>query len=153
MANNIKIGQLGEEMANQYLLGNKYKIIARNYRETWGEIDIIAKDHDNTLVFVEVKTLKNISPEPVKKDLLFHGSSEASRINLKPEDNLSKSKLEKLKRTADIYANSHPDLINERVGWRIDLIAIEITNQNFENIQLKDLLHYSKINHYKGIVE
>ena len=58
MYNNIKIGQIGEGLACQYLLNNKYKIIDRNYRETWGEIDIICKDRTGVLVFVEVKALK-----------------------------------------------------------------------------------------------
>ncbi len=47
-------GQQGEEMASDFLKKRGYKIIKRNYRTVFGELDIIAKDGE-TLVFVEVK--------------------------------------------------------------------------------------------------
>lgn len=47
-------GIKGEQIAKQYLLKNKYKILEMNYKNPIGEIDIIAKDKD-TIVFVEVK--------------------------------------------------------------------------------------------------
>lgn len=52
---NIVTGRVGETQACDYLEKLGYKIIARNYRNKIGEIDIIAKDKE-TLVFVEVKT-------------------------------------------------------------------------------------------------
>jgi len=51
------IGKKGEDIALWHLKGMGYKIIARNYKSKFGEIDIIAKDRD-TLAFVEVKTRK-----------------------------------------------------------------------------------------------
>lgn len=51
----LAVGEYGEEKAIQYLKGKKYKIIAHNYKNKIGEIDIIAKDSEY-LVFVEVKT-------------------------------------------------------------------------------------------------
>lgn len=47
-------GNQGETLAKRYLIKNKYKILETNYKNTIGEIDIIAKDKD-TIVFVEVK--------------------------------------------------------------------------------------------------
>ncbi len=52
---NKTTGQCGEEAATEFLRKNKYKIVARNYSNKCGEIDIIAKK-DEDLVFVEVKT-------------------------------------------------------------------------------------------------
>ncbi|MDD3816435.1 MAG: YraN family protein [Desulfocapsaceae bacterium] len=52
------LGQRGEDLAVQYLLNTGYRIIARNHRNHYGEIDIIARDA-KSLVFVEVKTRKN----------------------------------------------------------------------------------------------
>ncbi len=49
-----KIGKRGEDIALKYLKKHKYKILDRNYRCRFGEIDIIARDRD-TLVFIEVK--------------------------------------------------------------------------------------------------
>ena len=48
-------GTIGEIDAVQFLKNKKYQIIATNYRNRMGEIDIIAKDK-NALVFVEVKS-------------------------------------------------------------------------------------------------
>ncbi len=55
-----KKGQWGEKQASLFLQRQGYKIIKRNYQVDleWvkGEIDIIAKDPDGVLSFVEVKT-------------------------------------------------------------------------------------------------
>ncbi len=47
-------GQWGEAQAIKHLRTQGYTIIETNYRQRYGEIDIIARN-DNTLVFVEVK--------------------------------------------------------------------------------------------------
>lgn len=49
-----RLGQLGEDLATDYLSARGYKIVARNYRSRLGEIDIIAL-HREAVVFVEVK--------------------------------------------------------------------------------------------------
>jgi len=49
------IGDIGEEIACQYLKKDKYKIAARNCHFSHNEIDIVAEDK-NYVVFVEVKT-------------------------------------------------------------------------------------------------
>lgn len=48
-------GNYGEDLAAAYLKRKWYKIIERNYRNKFGEIDIIARKKD-TVVFVEVKS-------------------------------------------------------------------------------------------------
>lgn len=55
------IGDIGEEIACQYLKKDKYKIVARNSHFSHNEIDIVAEDKDY-IVFVEVKT-RSVSPE------------------------------------------------------------------------------------------
>ena len=52
--NKHEIGSGYEEMAAAYLIEQGYKIIARNFSDRLGEIDIIARDGEY-LVFVEVK--------------------------------------------------------------------------------------------------
>ena len=54
--NTKKLGSNGEQKAADYLISKNYKILHRNWRTRRGEIDIIAQI-DDTIVFVEVKTL------------------------------------------------------------------------------------------------
>ena len=51
-------GAWGEDAAVSYLMSKGYTIIRRNYRKRTGEIDCIARDLDNTTVFVEVKSAR-----------------------------------------------------------------------------------------------
>ncbi len=53
--NTKKIGDYGEEYAAKYLSKNGYRIVKRNYKTKFCEIDIIAYEGD-CLCFVEVKT-------------------------------------------------------------------------------------------------
>ena len=54
-------GAKGEDIACEYLVNNGYEILERNkHFSKLCEIDIIAK-HKNIIVFVEVKTRKNIA--------------------------------------------------------------------------------------------
>ena len=52
------IGNTGENIATDYLLKRKYKILERNFVAGKGEIDIIALNNKTT-VFIEVKTRQN----------------------------------------------------------------------------------------------
>jgi putative endonuclease len=49
------LGQLGERLAGEHLERRGFRIVERNYRTRWGELDIIAFD-GHTLAFCEVKT-------------------------------------------------------------------------------------------------
>lgn len=57
--NTKSIGDYGERCAARYLKRHGYKIIERNYRTSFSELDIIATDGEY-LCFVEVKTRSNI---------------------------------------------------------------------------------------------
>ena len=49
------LGRLGEQLAAEHLIRRGFRIIERNYRTRWGELDIVAFD-GRTLAFCEVKT-------------------------------------------------------------------------------------------------
>lgn len=117
-----QLGKLGENIACKYLVDKGYKIIERNFRQPWGELDIIAKAPDKTLVFVEVKTMSN-----------------NNSVGLQPEDQLTKAKLKKLKRTASLYAGHYPEKIKDEKGWQIDLLALTISGENYA------IKHYENI--------
>ena len=55
MTNNKRIGDLGEQLAADFLIKKGYTVLERNFQTPCGELDIIAKEND-TVVFVEVKT-------------------------------------------------------------------------------------------------
>ena len=50
-----QLGRLGEQLAAEHLIRRGFRIVERNYRTRWGELDIIAFD-GRTLAFCEVKT-------------------------------------------------------------------------------------------------
>lgn len=49
-----ELGELGENLAVRHLQSLGYRIVERNYRCRWGEIDCVALQ-GKTLVFLEVK--------------------------------------------------------------------------------------------------
>jgi putative endonuclease len=55
------LGRKGEDLAASYLQQQGYRLLARNYRQRYGEIDIIARD-GVCIAFVEVKTRQAGSP-------------------------------------------------------------------------------------------
>lgn len=52
---NKKIGDYGEDIACKFLISKGYKIIDKNFRNRFGEIDLICLKN-NILTFTEVKT-------------------------------------------------------------------------------------------------
>ena len=54
---NKDTGNKGEDLAAEYLLKNKFKILERNLNLFCGEIDILAEDR-GVIVIVEVKTVR-----------------------------------------------------------------------------------------------
>ena len=124
-----QLGKLGEDIACQYLVDKGYKIIERNVRQPWGELDIVAKSKDKTLVFFEVKTMIDFA------------------TGIKPEDQLTKAKLRKLQKTASLYAGHYPEKINNKRGWRIDLVAISLKKHPLLTKDKKDC----DIRHYENI--
>lgn len=122
---NIELGQIGEDLACEYLVKNKWKIISRNFRKKFGELDIIAKKA-GILAFIEVKTLRQFNLKQ-------------SENQLKPEDQMTKAKIGKFKKIAQYYASLHPELVDDNKGWRLDLITLTIYNKDciikhYENI-------------------
>lgn len=103
MALHNKIGGIGEEIAAKYLKKEGYYILERNYRNKFGEIDIIAAKNNYT-IFVEVK-------------------SRSSENYIKLAQSLYDKQIHNLRRAAIFYfaeKNIHLSPI------RFDLIALKI---------------------------
>jgi len=124
MTEKSELGKTGEDFACDFLVGKGYKIIERNFRKPWGELDIVAMASDKTLVFIEVKTMR----EPF-----------AAVQGLRPEDQMTAAKLKKFKKAASLYAGHNQNLVSDKKGWRLDVVAIAKTGPNFS------------LNHYENI--
>jgi len=93
------LGKKGETIVAKYLLKKGYKVLEKNYRLPFGEIDIIAKDK-NEIVFVEVKS--------------------ASQKIFSPQEKLSSQKIKKILKVAQAYLlKFYPNF-----PWRVDLICL-----------------------------
>ena len=94
---------------------------------------------------MEVKALVK-HEKYVKQNVSRQGECFTPRVKtwagLTPEENMHAGKLGKVKRTAYLYANANPKLIDEGMGWRIDLIAIDINSSTHCAI---DARHYENI--------
>lgn len=103
-------GNAGEQAAAEYLQKIGYKIIDRNYRLPYGEIDILAQDR-STIVIVEVKTVRG-SGFGLAQDLVRY------------------KKQEKLKLLARALEQQYP-----KRTIRIDVIGIEFNQSGEEKIE------------------
>jgi len=105
MARHNIVGETGEEIAVKHLVKQGFKILDRNYRKKWGEIDIVATKK-GVLHFVEVKTV----------------SYETDFNNYIPEENVNYSKRKKLKRVINTYLVEKK--VTHETEFQIDVIAI-----------------------------
>ena|SRR3989344_8304277 len=100
------VGKGGEEIACQFLTRKGYKVIERNYRKKWGEIDIIA-ERGGVVRFVEVKAISR--------------AGDFSReMSQRPEELVHHSKLRKLARTATLYMEERKD----NREYQIDVVGV-----------------------------
>lgn len=104
-------GNLGENIAEKFLINKGFTITGRNYSKKWGEIDIIA-EKDDIVRFVEVKAQT------------VHGSREMS--DYRPEELAHDSKLRKVARTASLYMEEKGDSRE----YQIDVIAVVLDMEN-----------------------
>ena len=113
------IGMIGEKYAVEYLLLEGYKILERNFRNRFSEIDIIALDRD-ILVFIEVKT---------KTSLKFG----------QPYEEVTKGKLKKIKRGVQYYLLLRKKYVNYKM--RLDVLSVLLNNDK----GLEKLKHYKNL--------
>lgn len=100
----LGLGHKGERLAETHLEQKGYKIITRNHRTPFGEIDLVAQK-DGAWVFVEVKTRRSAA----------FGA---------PEEAIGARKRKHLLAAARHYLSQHS--LHE-VNWRIDVVAIEMS--------------------------
>lgn len=94
------IGINGEEIAAAFLKKKGCKILKKNYRCYFGEVDIVALCHD-TLCFVEVKTRTSHQFGTPQESVIPAKQKKLSKIAL---EYIQKHKLEEKKARFDIIA-------------------------------------------------
>jgi putative endonuclease len=95
----LDLGKWGEDLALKKVKKLGYTCIARNYRCSVGEVDLIAKDGD-TLVFIEIKTRRRRSLGYAKE-----------AVNQKKRRQLSKAALAYMKANGCAEARARFDVV------------------------------------------
>ncbi len=110
---NKDIGKYGEQLAKEFLMKNKFKILECNFHYSkMAEIDIIA-EKNNILHFVEVKT----------RSSNFFGT---------PLEAIDKRKLSSIFSAANFYIQQHK---NKYDKFQIDAIGIVLKKDNLPEIK------------------
>ena len=102
--NTKSTGNAGEQKASDYLVSKGYAILGRNWRTKTGEIDIIALK-DETLVFIEVKSLPNGTNELLQTEL-------------------NRGKLQRIVKTSKRFLLNHRQYSNSYI--RYDVIVLDM---------------------------
>ncbi|MDI3473365.1 MAG: putative endonuclease [Thermotogaceae bacterium] len=112
-----KKGEIGEQKALEYLRKKGYRLVHRNYRCRFGEIDLIVS-RKKKLVFVEVKSGKADFIEPFQ------------RVN--------KNKLRKI-----IYAINYY-LVNEKVAQKFHSYQLDVVSVHDDGVikHFEDVLNF-----------
>ena len=103
------LGKKGEDMAAAFLEKKGYNILFRNYKCSFGEIDIIAK-HKKALSFIEVKT------RSTKKYGL-------------PQEAVTPAKQAKISRVALEFVQRYK---MENRAARFDVVSVQSLNDGYE---------------------
>ena len=111
-----KLGDIGENVACDFLKKKGFEIKERNYLRKWGEIDIVAKK-SNIIHFIEVKSVSCVT---------FDNVSHGTMGEFRPEDNMHPWKLRRLSRVIQTY------LLDKKLDqeWQLDLITVKIDQKN-----------------------
>ncbi len=107
------LGKMGEDAAKRYLEGAGYEIIATNYRDRRGEIDLIGIDGE-VLAFIEVKTRRSTK----------YGT---------PGEAVDTEKQRRITRTAAAYMAKN-STIYQRI--RFDVVEIMVLGREISQIRL-----------------
>ena len=106
-------GNIGESFAVKLLSKKGFRILEKNFRSRLGEIDIVALKHQR-IYFVEVKT---------RQSFKFG----------RPEEAVTRSKLEKIRKLAYYYSFSHPHLPKI---LRVLIVSIEMEKSRIRGYKI-----------------
>ena len=88
MSTTKNLGDQGEELAGDYLLAHGCTLLDRQWRCRYGELDLVARDADGTICFVEVKL-------------------RSGNLAGLPREAVDRRKRERLRTAAEAYLSQH----------------------------------------------
>ncbi len=110
----LKIGEIGERIAERHLERKGFQLLDRNFRTRVGEIDLIM-EHEKVIHFVEVKTVSRETFYMKQGRSVPHGT-------YRPEEKVHASKLRKILKSAEIWL-----LKNKYKGdWEVDVASVKV---------------------------
>ena len=111
---------MAESYVSQYLAKKGYRIVGRNYRKPWGEIDIIT-EKEGIVVFVEVK------------------ANRKEFAGFEPELRVNPSKRHRMARIAKTFLADYRFLPDQ--PWQMDILAVTFVSER----GVAKLRHYKNI--------
>ena len=123
-------GKIGEGLAVDYLKSEGFKILEKNFRTKFGELDIVCKK-GKLLVFVEVKAAVS-GP-------LTHDCKSVGNEAFQPEQHFTKQKITRLKRAAEIFLIKNK--LPSDTEQRLDLAALDLDEEK----KLLNLRYYENV--------
>ena len=105
-----ELGYMGENIASRYLMSRDYRILDRNYKKHFGEIDLIV-EKDDCVSFVEVKTK------------LSSGNNLFT-----PELRVDRKKISHISKVASVYLDNKGWLGKRE--WQIDIVSVIISESD-----------------------
>ncbi len=121
-----KFGDLGENIACNFLKKRGFEILEKNYLRKWGEIDIVAR-RSGVVRFIEVKSIhiRNGSLGNVS-GVTINQAKTGQSGSYRPEDNVHPQKLKRLARAMQTY------VLERRIegDWQLDIITVKIDEKS-----------------------
>lgn len=141
-----RIGNLGEDLAEMFLVKHGFKTLDRNYLKKFGELDVVVVKNSQ-LRFIEVKSIvtrETISHESHTSTIDNCVSHNVSQISFtkydftiivshetenqaeeySPEENVNFWKQKRMARTIETYLLEKG--IGDDIEWQIDVITVKI---------------------------
>lgn len=118
---NFQLGRFGEQYATDYLRNKKYRLLEKNFRNRFGEIDLIF-EKKGKIIFVEVK--------------LKIGDEFGT-----PEEMITKGKILQIEKTARAFLMMNQKLADKFPIFQIDAVCILFDKGG----------EFSRISHHENI--
>lgn len=121
MAVHNTIGEIGEQVAVEFLQERGFAIFDRNYSRKWGELDIVARKQ-GIVHFCEVK-----STDCRRRSVTHETGRTRGYGDPQPEQHIDGRKVERLQRAVQTYLSEH--FSRETPEWQVDVLVVYLYSE------------------------